>query len=85
MVGGDSGVTTRLTIGASLSWPSLRTWMVYVYSTPGVKPDTTMLPESEVTSRGASPPWLGRTPSLKPILGAGVQVITIVVSVTSVL
>lgn len=37
--------------------------MVYVYSTPGVKPDTTMLPVSEVTSRGASPPWLGRTPS----------------------
>lgn len=34
-----------------------------MYSTPGVKPDTTMLPVSEVTSRGASPPWLGRTPS----------------------
>lgn len=25
----------------------------------------TMLPESEITSRGASPPWLGRTPSCR--------------------
>ncbi|KAG7255745.1 hypothetical protein CRUP_013492 [Coryphaenoides rupestris] len=63
------------------SWPSNTGWMSYVYSTPGVSPVMKILPESEVTSRGASPPWLGRTPTW----GVGDQLMMMEVLVTSVL
>lgn len=39
--GGSSlRVTTRRVIGVPCSWPFMTGWTLYVYSTPGVRPET---------------------------------------------
>lgn len=58
-------VTTRRVTGVPCSWPLMTGWTLKVYSTPGVRPEMEILPESEVMSLGASPPWLGRTVNWK--------------------